>query len=391
MPSWAQSMILKLILRNAFRHKLRSILTIVGVAIAVLAFGLLRTLVGLWYLGAENASATRLVTRNAISLVFSLPISYKDRIRQVRGVQSVSWGNWFGGIYIDEKHFFANYAVEPKSYLELYPEFVLPPDQKKNFFLDRKGCIVGRKLADLYGWKIGDLITLKGTIFPGQWEFVLQGIYKGADKSTEERVLLFHWDYLNEMLRKTVARRADQAGFYMIGVAKPELAAEVSMAVDAIFRNSLAETLTETEKAFHMSFISMTEAIMVAIQIVSYMVIVIIMVVAANTMAMTARERIVEYATMKTLGFGVIHIGGTIFGESLLISGLGGVLGALLSFPAARWIEWELVQFFPAFSVSPLTIGLEIGASLLIGVVAAIFPTWRGATIRVAEGLRRIG
>jgi putative ABC transport system permease protein len=391
LPSWAQSMILKLILRNAFRHKLRSILTIVGVAIAVLAFGLLRTLVGLWYLGAENASATRLVTRNAISLVFSLPISYKDRIRQVRGVQSVSWGNWFGGIYIDEKHFFANYAVEPKSYLELYPEFVLPPDQKKNFFLDRKGCIVGRKLADLYGWKIGDLITLKGTIFPGQWEFVLQGIYKGADKSTEERVLLFHWDYLNEMLRKTVARRADQAGFYMIGVAKPELAAEVSMAVDAIFRNSLAETLTETEKAFHMSFISMTEAIMVAIQIVSYMVIVIIMVVAANTMAMTARERIVEYATMKTLGFGVIHIGGTIFGESLLISGLGGVLGALLSFPAARWIEWELVQFFPAFSVSPLTIGLEIGASLLIGVVAAIFPTWRGATIRVAEGLRRIG
>ena len=384
-------MILKLILRNAFRHKLRSILTIVGVAIAVLAFGLLRTLVGLWYLGAENASATRLVTRNAISLVFSLPISYKDRIRQVPGVKSVSWGNWFGGIYIDEKHFFANYAVEPKSYLELYPEFVLPPDQKKDFFLDRKGCIVGRKLADLYGWKIGDLITLKGTIFPGQWEFVLKGIYKGAEKSTEERVLLFHWDYLNEMLRKTIARRADQAGFYMIGVAKPELAAEVSMAVDAIFRNSLAETLTETEKAFHMSFISMTEAIMVAIQIVSYMVIVIIMVVAANTMAMTARERIVEYATMKTLGFGVIHIGGTIFGESLLISGLGGLLGALLSFPAARWIEVELAQFFPSFSVSLLTIGLEIGAALLIGMVAAIFPTWRGATIRVADGLRRIG
>jgi len=383
--------ILKLIIRNAFRHKLRSILTIVGVAIAVLAFGLLRTLVGLWYLGAENASATRLVTRNAISLVFSLPISYKERIRQVPGVQGVSWGNWFGGIYIDEKHFFANYAVDPKTYLDLYPEFVLPPDQKKNFFLDRKGCIVGRKLADLYGWKVGDLITLKGTIFPGQWEFVLRGIYKGAEKSTEERVLLFHWDYLNETLRKTVARRADQAGFYMIGVAKPELAAQVSADVDAIFKNSLAETLTETEKAFHMSFISMTEAIMVAIQIVSYMVIVIIMVVAANTMAMTARERIVEYATMKTLGFGLFHIGGAICGESLLISGLGGVLGALLSFPAARWIEVELAQFFPSFSLSPLTIMLELAAALMVGAVAAIFPTWRGATIRVAEGLRRIG
>jgi putative ABC transport system permease protein len=383
--------IIKLIIRNAFRHKLRTILTIAGVAIAVLAFGLLRTLVGLWYLGAENASATRLVTRNAISLVFSLPISYKDRIRQVPGVKSVSWGNWFGGIYIDEKHFFANYAVEPKTYLELYPEFVLVPEQKKSFFLDRKGCIVGKKLADLYGWKVGDLITLRGTIFPGQWEFVLRGIFKGAEKSTEERILLFHWDYLNESLRKTMARRADQAGFYMIGVTKPELAAEVALAVDAIFKNSLAETLTETEKAFHLSFISMTEAIMVAIQIVSYMVIVIIMVVAANTMAMTARERIVEYATMKTLGFGVMHIGGTIFGESLLISGLGGVLGALLSFPAAHWIETELAQFFPSFSVTPLTIGLEITAALLVGAVAAIFPTWRGTTIRVAEGLRRIG
>ena len=384
-------MILKLIIRNAFRHKLRAILTIIGVAIAVLAFGLLRTLVGLWYLGAENASATRLVTRNAISLVFSLPISYKDRIRQVPGVKSVSWGNWFGGIYIDEKHFFANYAVEPKSYLDLYSEFVLSPDQKKDFLLDRKGCIVGRKLADLYGWKIGDLITLKGTIFPGQWEFVLRGIYKGAEKSTEERVLLFQWDYLNESMKKTIARRADQAGFYMIGVAKPELAAEVATSVDAIFRNSLAETLTETEKAFHMSFISMTEAIMVAIQIVSYMVIVIIMVVAANTMAMTARERIVEYATMKTLGFGILHIGGSVFGESLLISGLGGVLGALLSFPAALWIETELAQFFPSFSVSPLTIILEMAAALLVGLVAAIFPTWRGGTIRIADGLRRIG
>lgn len=382
---------LKLIIRNAFRHKLRSILTIVGVAIAVLAFGLLRTLVGLWYLGAENASATRLVTRNAISLVFSLPISYKDRIRQVPGVKSVSWGNWFGGIYIDEKHFFPNYAVEPKSYLELYPEFVLPPDQKKDFFLDRKGCIVGRKLADLYGWKVGDLITLKGTIFPGQWEFVLRGIYKGAEKSTEERVLLFHWDYLNESIRKTAVRRADQAGFFMIGVAKPELAAEVSTAVDGIFRNSLAETLTETEKAFHLSFISMTEAIMVAIQIVSYMVIVIIMVVAANTMAMTARERTVEYATMKALGFGWVHIARTVFGESLLISGLGGVLGALISFPAAHWIETALAQFFPSFSVTPVTICLEIGSSLLVGMIAGIFPTWRGAKIRVADGLRRIG
>jgi len=381
----------KLIIRNAFRHKLRSILTIVGVAVAVLAFGLLRTLVGLWYLGAERSSATRLVTRNAISLVFPLPISYKDRIRQVRGVQSVSYGNWFGGIYIDEKHFFANYAVEPKSYLDLYPEFILPPEQKEAFLHDRRGCVAGRRLADTYGWKLGDQITLRGTIFPGQWTFVLRGIYKGAEKSTEERILLFQWDYLNETLKKTVARRADQVGFYIIGVTKPELAAQVAQEVDGIFRNSLAETLTETEKAFQLGFVSMTEAIMTAIQLVSYVVIVIIMVVAANTMAMTARERMVEYATMKTLGFGWLHIGKTIFGESLLISGLGGGLGALLSFPAGSWIEMELSQFFPVFTISPETILLELAAALIVGTVAAIFPTWRAATIRIAEGLRRIG
>ena len=177
----------------------------------------------------------------------------------------------------------------------------------------------------------------------------------------------------------------------MIGITRPEVAAEVSQAVDAMFRNSLAETLTETEKAFQLGFVSMTEAIMIAIQIVSYVVIVIIMVVAANTMAMTARERIGEYATMKTLGFGWHHIAGTVFGESLLITGLGGVLGAVLSFPAGRWIETALSQFFPMFTVSAETVLFEIGAALLVGVIAGIFPTWRAATIRIADGLRRIG
>ncbi len=382
---------LKFVIRNAFRHKLRTILTIAGVAIAVLAFGLLRTLVGLWYLGVERSSSTRLVTRNAISLVFTLPISYKDRIRQVPGVKSVSWGNWFGGIYIDEKHFFANEAMDARSFLEIYPEFVLSPKEKQDFIRDRKGCIVGRKLAERYGWKLGDLITLRGTIFPGQWEFVLRGIYKGAEKSTEERALFFHWDYLNETLKKTVPRRADQVGFYMIRVTKPELAAQVAEDVDRLFKNSLAETLTETEKAFQLGFISMTEAIMIAIKIVSYVVIVIIMVVAANTMAMTSRERMGEYATLKTLGFGPVHIAGLVFGESMVISLAGGLLGVILTFPAAHWIETELSQYFPIFTVTPLTVCLDLLAALAVGAAASLFPTWRGATIGIAEGLRRIG
>jgi putative ABC transport system permease protein len=383
--------ILKLLIRNALRHKLRSSLTVVGIAIAIVAFGLLRTLVEVWYSGAEHSSASRLVTRNAISLIFPLPLSYKDRIRQIEGVKAVSYGNWFGGIYIDEKHFFANYAVEPKTYLDLYPEIVLPPEQKAAFIRDRKGCIVGRKLADRYGWKIGDIISLRGTIFPGQWEFVLRGIYRGAEKSTEERALLFQWDYLNETLKKTAPRRADQIGFYMIGITSPDLAAQVAVTVDRTFKNSLAETLTETERAFHLGFIAMTEAIVIAIQIVSYVVIVIIMIVAANTMAMTARERISEYATLKTMGFGAAHIAVIVFGESVFIAMTGGVIGALLTFPGAHWIETELSQYFPSFSVSLSTICIELLSALMIGVVAGVFPTWRGATIRIAEGLRRIG
>jgi putative ABC transport system permease protein len=382
--------VLKLILRNALRHKLRSSLTVIGVAIAVLAFGLLRTLVAAWYLGVESSSASRLITRNAVSLVFLLPASYQEKIRQVPGVTTVSYGNWFGGVYIDEKNFFPNFAVEPKTYLELYPEFVLTTEEKKAFLVDRKGCVVGRNLSERFGWKVGDVVTLRGTIFPGQWEFVVRGVYRGSQRTTDVTQFFFHWDYLNESVRKTAPRRADQVGFYVLGLASPDLAAEVSLFVDGMFKNSLAETLTETERAFQMSFVSMTEAIIVAIRLVSYVVIVIIMVVAANTMAMTARERIAEYATMKTLGFGGWHVAGVVFGESLVIAMAGGFLGVALSFPAAQWIGRTLSQFVPIFHITPGTIYLDLLAAFIVGAVAGIFPTWRGATINIADGLRRI-
>lgn len=383
--------ILKLLWRNAFRHRLRTFLTVLGITVAILAFGMLRTLVDIWYSGVEASSATRLVTRNAVSLIFPLPISYKDRIRQIDGVKIVSWGNWFGGVYIDEKNLFANFAVDIESYLKLYPEFILSPDQAAAVKRDRKACVVGRKLADRFGWKVGDTIPLKGTIFPGAWQFVLRGVYSGRDKSTDETQMFFHWDYLNEIVKRTVPRRADQAGFYMIGITGPSVSADVASAIDGTFRNSLAETMTESEKAFAMGFISMTEAILIAIKLVSFVVIVIIMAVVANTMAMTARERIGEYAVFKTLGFGAFHIAGLIFGESLVISMTGCALGVALTFPAARAFASYLSNYFPFFNVSSATIVMDVAAALLVGIVAAIFPTWRAVNIRIADGLRRIG
>ncbi|HMJ50332.1 MAG TPA: ABC transporter permease, partial [Burkholderiales bacterium] len=295
--------LLKLVIRNALRHKLRTGLTLLGIVVAILAFGLLRTVVNAWYAGAENTSASRLITRNAISLVFSLPITYEEKIRRITGVSGVSHANWFGGVYVSEKNFFPQFAIEAPTYLELYPEYILSEEQKKAFLLDRKGAIIGKKLAERFGWKVGDVVPLRGTIFPGTWTFTVRGIFRGVEKKTDTSQFFFHWDYWNETLKQTVPRRANYVGLYIVGLSHPEHAAQVSREIDDTFKNSLAETLTETEKAFQLSFVEMTEAILIAIQIVSIVIIAIIMAVMANTMAMTARERATEYATIKALGF----------------------------------------------------------------------------------------
>lgn len=384
-------LILKLLFRNAFRHRLRSGLTILGITIAILAFGLLRTVITTWYLGVEASSATRLVTRNAVSLIFTLPLSYKDKIRQVEGVTQVSYGSWFGAYYIDRKNFFANFAVEARTYLDLYPEFIMKPEEKNSFLRDRRGCVAGVKLIERFGWKIGQGITLQGTIYPGNWDFVLRGSYRGRDRSVDETQLFFHWDYLNETMKKTAPARADQIGFFMIGVKDPDIAPQVAAAIDSQFRNSIAETLTETEKAFTQGFLSMAEAIIIAIRVVSLLVIIIILAVVANTMAMTTRERTGEYAILKTLGYGSGPIFVLIFGESLLITTLGCILGMALTFPVAAVFGQALSNFFPFFIVETETLYLDAAAATLVGILAAIIPARHAVRIRIADGLRKVG
>lgn len=381
----------KMIVKNALRRKVRTILTIVAMGIAILAFGLLRTVLTAWYAGVDASSASRLVTRNSVSLVFPLPLAYHDKIRHVSGVGRVSYGNWFGGIYISEKNFFANFAVEPESYLDLYPEFIVPEKEKADFLRDRRGFIAGRKLVDRFGWRLGDIVTLRGTIFPGDWDFVLRGIYTGRSRTVDETQFFFHWDYLNEGVRKISPSMADQVGFFMIGVKDPNLSAEVAREIDGMFANSRAETLTESERAFVMGFISMTEAIVMVIRIVSFVIIVIILAVVANTMAMTTRERIGEYAVLKTLGYSGWHIIALVMGEALLITMAGCVLGIVATFPVVRFFTTELGAYFPIFYVEPLTVWLDLGAAVLVGVTAAIIPTRQAVRIRIAEGLRRIG
>lgn len=382
--------IFKLLIKNAFRHKLRTALTLFGLVVALAAFGLLRTIVGAWYAGVEGSSSTRLVTRSAISLTFPLPLSYVQRIKSVDGVTGISWSNWFGGVYVTERNFFPQFAVEPASYLALYPEYRLSADERLAFMRDRQGAVVGRKLANKFGWKVGDQIPLRGTIYPGTWTFNLRGIWDGAEAKTDESQLLFHWDYLNEAIRKRFGSRADYVGVYIVGINEPQNAALISQRVDAEFKNSQAETLTETESAFQLSFVSMSEAILVAIEAVSYIIVAIIMAVMANTMTMTARERLAEYATLKALGFAPSFVVKLLFGESLLIALLGGLAGLALTLPLAAAFGSAAGTLFPAFHVTPLTMALQLLAALIVGAVAAAWPAWKMSRIDIVQGLRHV-
>ncbi len=380
--------VFKLILKNSLRHKLRTFLTILGIALAVMAFGLLRTFITAWYAGADAASPNRLVTRHAVSIVFTLPLAYKEQLEKIDGVEKVTYANWFGGIYIDPKNFFAQFAVDPTTYFDLFPEFKVPPDQFDAFLKERKAVIVGRKLADRFGWKLGDPITLIGTIYPGNWDFVIRGIYTGRDEKTDETAFFMRFDYLDETVKQESPGREGEVGWYSEKIFDPNRSAEIGAAIDTRFRNSLAETLSETEKQFQLSFIQMSSAIIAGLRIISYLIVIVIAMVLINTMAMTARERISENAFLKTMGFRPFHLIGLILGESLLIAFLGGLIGMALLNVVSNIARVALSQYFPMFSSSALTYLLCLLAALVVGFIAAVFPINRALRMSIVDGLR---
>ena len=384
--------IVKLIIRNSFRHKLRSILTITGIAIAVIAFGLLRTVVTAWYAGVESSSVDRLVTRDAVSFIFPLPYSYLDKISQLPGVEDVSYANWFGGTYIDKNNFFSRLAVDADNYFDVYPEFLLSKKELEDFKKERNSCVIGKDIANQYHLKVGDVMTLDGDIFPGKWDFVIRGIYQPKYKSTDATQMLFHWDYLNERMKQQSPGRANQIGWFIIKIKNSDQASVISNKVDALFKNSSAETKTETERAFQQGFIASSSAIITSMNVMSFVIVGIIMLVLANTMIMSARERTKEYAVFKALGFNAGHLSGLILGESLFISVLGGGLGLLLTFPIVEGFAANIPKgFFPIFQIEPITLILAISAIIIIGVAAALFPLQRALTTKIVDGFRFVG
>lgn len=384
--------VLKLVFKNSLRHKLRTSLTVIGIAIAVTAFGLLRTVVTAWNAGVEASAANRLIVRQAVSFIFPLPFAYRDRISKIPGVEAVSYQNWFGGVYIDKNQFFARIAIDPETFEEVYPEYVIPPDQFAQFKKERNSCIIGRDIAERYHLKIGDIMPIEGDIYPGHWEFVVRAIYQPRDKTVDASQMLFQWDYLNQRMEQESPGRANEVGWYIVKIADPSKAAEISQQIDDLFRNSDAETKTETERAFQQGFIAASGSIISAMNFISFVIIGIIMLVLGNTMIMSARERTREYAVFKTLGFSAGHLIGLIAGESFLISFIGGALGLAFTLPIVQMFQAFIPKgWFPVFNVEPITIILAGLSALLVGIAASLFPIQRALRTKIVDGLRFIG
>jgi putative ABC transport system permease protein len=381
--------------RNILRNKFRAILTIIGVAIAVLTFMLLRTIVFAWSSGAEYASKDRVVTRHKITFVQTLPKRYIDDVRSAPHIKVATYANWFGGK--DEKHdkeFFAALAGDPKTFFEVYDDMVVPKDQLDAWQHDPQGAIVGDVLAKKMGWKVGDKVLLTSGIYPrqGDWDFHVVGIYEAKSKSVDRSTFVFRWDYLNDSIPQN---RRDQIGWIVSRVDQPNQSAQVGVALDKVFDDKEVQTLSQDEHSFNASFLAMFSAVLTAIDIISVVILIIMMLVLGNTIAMGVRERTNEYGVLKALGFGEGHIAWFIMGESMLIAVLGGALGIAIAYPfvqegMGRWLEENMGSFFPYFRIDPKTTLTAAGLALLLGVIAAAIPAYSASKLKVVDALRRV-
>jgi putative ABC transport system permease protein len=384
--------LVRLLLRNTLRHKLRNLLTIVGVGVAVMAFALLQTVVAAWHAGVEASAANRLITRHAVSFVFPLPLAYRDRIAQVPGVNKVTYATWFSGVYIDKNQFFARLAVDSDTFFDVYSEFVIDRAQFESFKRERNAAIIGVDIADRYNLKIGDIMPLEGDVYPGQWEFVVRGIYEPRDQTTDPSSMMFHYQYIDERVRQEMPDRAGEVGWYIVRIDDPERSARISEDIDNLFANSRAETKTETERAFQQSFLSAASAVITAMNVMSFVIIGIILLVVGNTMVMSARERTHEFAVLKVLGFSGRQLSFLLTGESMILSILGSALGLLVTVPAVEGFQTALPKgWFPIFYIKPETIVIGCVAGFAVGLVASLIPLRRVLTTRIVEGLRFVG
>lgn len=376
---------IRLVWANLRRKKVRTTLTIGSFTVALFLFGLLAAIRMGFRGGADAAGADRLNVINRVSLILPLPFSYRDRLLQLPGVKAVTHATWFGGVYQDERNFFPQFAVDKDTWFDVYSDYAVSREGRDAFLRDRQAVMVGRSLAKRFGFKVGDRIPLRGTIWAGNWEFNVVGIYDGSRPDADTSGMFFRADYLEEQR----AFGKGTVGWYVVKLGDPDDAVGVAKAIDDLFANSPFETLTQTEKAFAASFVKQMGNIELLIMSIGTVVFFTLLLVTGNTMAISVRERSGELAVLKTVGFSDARVLRLILAEAVLIAGQGGLIG--LAF--AKFVIPDLSRALPmlgALYISPVTFGLGFVLALGVGVAAGILPALGAMKLRVVDALRRV-
>jgi putative ABC transport system permease protein len=384
--------------KNIGHNRLRTALTVLGTAIAILTFVALRTFLSAWEAGVENAATDRLSTIHRVTFVMPLPKRYFDEFNGARGkfdgVKASTFMNWVGHKHpVRESEFFATMAVDTETYFEVYPEMSVPPEQLAAWKQNRQGAIVGEALAKQFDWKVGDDVTLTGTIYPGDWKYKIEGIYVATKKSVDRSQFLTHWSYLNDSLPEG---RRDAIGWIGSTVESSSRAADIAAAIDAKFDDQDIQTRTMSDKAMTMEFLGGASAIFTALDVVSLVMMGIMTLILGNTIAMGVRERTHEYGVLLAVGFRPKHIVGFVLGEGMFIGLLGGVFGLLMSYffiqrGLAPWLEENMGAYFPYVAIPPSVSALAVVMPIVLAGVAALVPAYSASKLDVITALRRIG
>jgi putative ABC transport system permease protein len=375
----------RLIVANLFRKKTRTTLTVGSFAVALFLFALLMVVHGAFSQGVSVAGADRLVVVNRVSMIQPLPLAYRDRLLRLPGVAQVTFANWFGGVYQEERNFFPQFAVDTQGYRQMFPEFVIDDDEWAAFLGDKEGAIVGEGLAERFKWKMGDRIPVRGTIYPGTWEFNIRGIYHGQRVQDDVTQFWFRWDYLDER----TAGRKGVVGWYTVRITSPDDATGIARAIDERFANSPFETRTDTEKAFAAGFVKQMGNIQLLLMTIGSVVFFTLLLVTGNTMAIAVRERTRELAVLKAIGFSDGFVLAMVIAETLVVAAVGGGLG--LGLAKLLTLRGDPTGgLLPFFHLSGEAIVLGFALAVAVGVIAGFLPALSAGRLRVADALRRV-
>jgi len=379
----------RLILANLFRKKARLVLTIGSFAVALFLFALLGVVSDAFSRGADIVSANRLVTINRTSIINPIPLSYRDEILRIPGVSYITHDNWFGGVYQDPKNFFPQFVIDPENQRQVFPELIVPDDQWNTFLKDRQGAVVGKNTMERFGWKIGDRIPIKTTLYglgDKTFEFNIDGVYHGAKPEDDTTQFWFQWEYFKESIPERVK---GQIGWYTILIANPDDAPRIAKAIDNMYLNSPYETKTETESAFAQGWVKQFGNIKFLIVSIGTVVFFTLLLVTGNTMAISVRERTNELGVLKAIGFSDRTVLGFILGESMAIA-LSGCVGLLLALVAIPALSRAMAGLLPPLLVTAKTLAYGVIAALAVGFAAGILPAYGAMRMRVVNALRRI-